>query len=292
MYSGKDPEAAADTALFTDTHAHLGLVEERLGGEAVSELLAAYGFAYASQRVAADLSLAPFIVDIGTKPGDLAKRQDRFGEFPFIRFTAGLWPGLESLETPDAALAALAGDLDRPRCSALGECGLDYHHMEASASAQIALFEAQADMAAERGLPLIVHSRDAFGDTLAVVAKAAKRFPVIIHCFGYGAAEAVKFLDCGCVLSFAGNLSYRSSEGLRAALALTPLDMLLFETDSPYMNPLPRRGKPSTSLDIGRTMEFAASLRMIPLETLAAAVQANALRIFPEKSGQSEAQRS
>lgn len=280
MHSSTNPEAAADAALFTDTHAHLSLVEERLGREAVSELLVAYGLAYASQRTADDVSLAPFIVDIGTRPGDLGPRLERFGEFPFIHFAAGLWPGLESFKAPDAALAALARDLDVSRCSALGECGLDYHHMEASASAQIALFEAQAEMAVQRGLPLIVHSRDAFDDTLAVVAKAAERIPVIIHCFGYEAAEAVKFLDCGCALSFAGNLSYRNSEALRAALALVPLDRLLFETDAPYMNPLPRRGKPSTSLDIGRTMELAASLRMVPRETLAAAVQANAFRIF------------
>jgi TatD DNase family protein len=289
MHNATDPEVKAGAALFTDTHAHLSLVEERLGREAVGGLLAAYGLVSASHGPADDAMLRPFIVDIGTRPGDLGPRLERFDEYPFLRFTAGLWPGIESLEAPEAALTALAGDLDRPRCCALGECGLDYHHMEAPAGAQIALFEAQADLAAERELPLIVHSRDAFADTLAVVAKAARRIPVIIHCFGYGAAEAAEFLDSGCTLSFAGNLSYRSSEGLRAALALVPLDRLLFETDSPYMNPLPRRGKPSTSLDIGRTLELAAALRMLPLEDLATAAQANALRIFPERSGRSEA---
>ncbi len=274
MYSG---------ALYTDTHAHLGLVEERLGRQAVDEMLAAYSLAYASKGSDGKAEKAPFIVDIGTRPGDLGRRLEKFGTFPFLRFTAGLWPGPESLEAPEAALAALSGDLDASRCSALGECGLDYHHMAASASAQIALFEAQADMAMQRELPLIVHSRDAFADTLAVAAAAARRIPVVIHCFGYGAEEAEKFLDAGCSLSFAGNLGYKKSEGLRAALALAPLDRLLFETDSPYMNPLPARGKPSTPLDIVRTMECAASLRKLPPEVLATAAQANAFRIFPER---------
>ncbi|MDP2791255.1 MAG: TatD family hydrolase [Rectinemataceae bacterium] len=275
-------------ALFTDTHAHLSLVEERLGGQAVKGLLEAYRLRYASKGPGDGIERAPFIVDIGTRPGDLRQRLKKFGAFPFLRFSAGLWPGLESLEAPAAALAALASDLDFPQCSALGECGLDYHHMLAPARAQIALFEAQADMALQKDLPLIVHSREAFEDTLAVVTRVAGRIPVVIHCFGYGAGEAAKFLDAGCTISFAGNLSYKNSEGLRASLVLAPLDKILFETDSPYMNPLPSRGKPSTSLDIGRTMECAAALRTMPLEALALAAQANALRIFPERGGRSE----
>lgn len=279
------------TGVFTDSHAHLTLVAERLGLPVAKAMLARYaeageagGQGSASVGRQADgAASSPFIVDIGVNPGDLAPRLAGFGAYPFVRFAAGLWPGRESLEDPEAALTALAADLASPRCSALGECGLDYHHMEAPARDQIALFEAQTAMAVAAGLPLLVHSRDAFSDTLAVAGGAAGKIPVIIHCFGYGAREAEAFLERGCHLSFAGNLTYKKSEGLREALAAAPLDRILFETDSPYMNPMPRRGEPSTSLDLGRTMAAAAEIRGVAPEELSAAAQANALRIFSGK---------
>ena len=155
--------------------------------------------------------------------------------------------------------------------------------MEAPRSEQIDLFTAQASMAADRHLPLIVHSRDAFEDTFTVVAGVASRIPVIIHCFGYGEEEARKFLELGCFLSFAGNLTYKKAEGLQRALAAAPQGSLLMETDSPYMNPMPNRGKASTSLDIARTIEVAARLKNMGVAELSSALQANAVRIFSEK---------
>lgn len=270
---------------FTDSHAHLSLVESRLGKEVVDALLSTFSSAWTSVGGVIDadsdaLSRAPFIMDIGIRPGDLSPRIDRFGAYPFVRFSAGLWPGGESLDKPREALKSLEKDLGSPRCVALGECGLDYHHMEAPRSEQIALFEAQAAIAVERALPLIVHSREAFEDTLAVVSNVSSRIPVIIHCFSYGASSAKRFIEAGCFLSFAGNITYKNSEELRRALQATPADRLLMETDSPYMNPMPSRGKPSTSLDIGRTIARAALLKEMSDEALAASAQANAFRIF------------
>lgn len=272
-------------SIFVDTHAHLSLVEEKCGRAVVEGVLGRYAEARGDGEGGRLGSAAPFIVDIGIRPGDLAPRLDRFGDHSFVRFAAGLWPGRESLGDPDAALTALRSDLRSPRCVALGECGLDYHHMEAPERAQIELFEAQATMAAVAGLPLLIHSRDAFADTLAVAARVAAKIPVVIHCFGYGEREALAFLERGCYLSFAGNLTYKKSGGLREALVAAPLDRILFETDSPYMNPMPRRGEPSTSLDLGRTMAAAAETRGMPLEALASAAHANAYRIFSERKG-------
>lgn len=286
------PNKGGVPALYSDSHAHLGLVESRLGAEAAEALLAAYAEAWESEIQDGREASAPFIVDIGVNPGDLAPRLERLGRYPFVKLSAGLWPGRESLERPGEALAMLREDLRSPRCRALGECGLDYHHMEAPREDQIKLFKAQASMAAELGLPLIVHSRDAFEDTLAVVSEAASSVPVIIHCFGYGAREAEEFLEAGCLLSFAGNLTYKKSDGLRSALAVTPLNKLLMETDSPYMNPMPHRGKDATPLDIGRTIELAARLREISVEELSAAAQANAFRIFSGRWRRSEAEPS
>jgi len=278
-----EPVGEAGLSVFSDSHAHLTLVEARLGSGAMEALLPAYSLAWAESS--GHIGAAPILVDVGIRPGDLAARVERFGAYPFVRFSAGLWPGRESLERPGEALERLKNDLESARCRALGECGLDYHHMEATRGEQMRLFEAQVALAVDRGLPLIVHSREAFEDTLALVSDAPSLVPVVIHCFGYGEAEAARFLEKGCALSFAGNITYKKSEGLQNALRATPLERLLMETDSPYMNPMPSRGKAGTSLDIARTIDQAARLKGLSIEALASAAQANAFRIFSGTRG-------
>lgn len=266
-----DPEPQAGAAV-SDSHAHLGHIVQWLGQDRTRAVLDAY-----------EASDSAFILDIGTRPGDLGERIGAFGAWSRVRFSAGLWPGAESLENPNAALFALEKDLKSGACSALGECGLDYHHMEAEPARQKSLFRSQALLAVEYGLPLIVHSRDAYLDTLEVVAETASYIPVVIHCFGYGPREAEKFLEAGCRLSFAGNLSYKGAGALREAFLACPLDRLLLETDAPYMNPLPFRGKPSTSLDILRTLGLGAVLRNMETDDLARKLSGNADELFPMK---------
>jgi TatD DNase family protein len=153
--------------------------------------------------------------------------------------------------------------------------------MEAERERQLALFEAQAALAQARNLPLIVHSRDAFQDSLGVVSTLGGRIPVILHCFSYGPREAEAFLAAGCLLSFAGNLTYRRAEPLSEALRVAAKGKaFLVETDSPYMNPMPGRGKASTPLDIGRTYAYAASALGQELSELVKAVQERSVKIF------------
>lgn len=265
----------------TDSHAHLEHACERVGEEEISRLLRSYELLGSGPT---GREMLPFILDIGTKAGDLARRKERFGTRPCLHFSAGLWPGKAALDDIGAAMSALAKDAADPSCAAVGECGLDYFHMDAEPERQIELFEAQAALARERRLPLIVHSREAFEDTLKVVKEFAGSLEIVIHCFGYGAREAQAFLDLGCSISFAGNISYKKSEGLREALGIVPLDRLLLETDSPYMNPMPLRGRPSTPADIGRTISLASGLLGKDAEELALLVHRNAFRIFGETS--------
>jgi len=152
--------------------------------------------------------------------------------------------------------------------------------MHGSEAAQAALFSAQIELAVRYGKPLIVHSRDAHRDTLAIVKPAASRIPVVIHCFGYDEAAALEYVAAGCYVSFAGNLSYKKSGALRAACAAVPAGRLLLETDSPYMCPEPRRGKDATPLDIGRTYALAAELRGVGLDALADTIARNASILF------------
>ncbi|MCX8013665.1 MAG: TatD family hydrolase, partial [Rectinema sp.] len=190
----------------------------------------------------------------------------------------------EALEDRVRAIRILIEDvragLSEARLRGIGECGLDYFHNEGSHEAQKALFEAQIECAIEFKLPLVVHSRDAFSDTLALVKRSASSIPVIIHCFGYGPREAEEFLAAGCFLSFAGNLTYPGAKALRDAYARVPLDRLLLETDAPYLNPMPHRGKPSSPLDIGRTYEYAAALRDESVDRLREAMARNVRQLF------------
>ena len=253
---------------LTDSHAHLSYVTERLGASCLEELAAAYG--------AGD----GLIVDPGVDFDDFQSRKRRFGAYHFVRLAAGIWPDAESMKDAGRRIAALEMSVGDPACAAVGECGLDYHWMNGSAAEQAALFGAQVELAVRSGKPLIVHSRLAFAPTLATVEAAAARIPVVIHCFGYGEDEARAFLAAGCFLSFAGNITYKKSAGLRAACAVVPDDRILLETDAPYMNPEPGRGKPSSPFDIGRTYAAVSAIRGCGPERLAALVTANVRAIF------------
>ncbi len=266
--------------LYTDTHAHLSLCEQRIGRHKLFSLLDEYE---ELRRGSAD-SPKPFIVDVGTEAGDLAPRLGVFGRYAWLKFSAGIWPSQTALDNQDESLSRLKDDCASGRVAAIGECGLDYFHMDGSRGAQIRLFEKQIELAGEQSLPLIVHSRDAFEDTFSVLKTGGARLRAIIHCFSYSPAEAEQFLSLGFYLSFAGNLSYRNAPQLREALRLVPDSRLLLETDAPYLNPEPLRGKPASSADIARTYEIAAGLRNSTADKLAGIVQQNAGIIFGTKS--------
>ena len=271
--------------IFTDTHAHLSLISEELGAEALGSLLGAYAEAHA--EAVSEGRLCPILLDPGVEPKDLPERLDLVGGNPpsFLRLAGGVWPSAENLASPASSLDCLSASIAEMsrrgiRVAAIGEGGLDYHHMDGSKALQAELFEGQIALASSLGLPLIVHSRDASADTLSLIANAGISTPVIIHCFSYGSVELAGFLDLGCWISFAGNLTYKKSGALREACAMVPEDRFLLETDAPYMNPMPRRGTSATPLDVERTYAAAAELRGVGIVELAETVTSNAHSLF------------
>ncbi len=253
-------DGATAARAYPDSHAHLSYVSERLGPAFLPAL---------AQRYALSQSL---IMDPGVDSGDYGARKALLGGYPFVLLAAGIWPDPTALPDLDAALAALEADARDRSCAAIGECGLDYHWMKSPPAEQERLFRGQAELALRCGKPLIVHSRDAFPDTLRICAGYAEKVPVIIHCFGYDADAAQAFLSRGCYLSFAGNISYKKADDIRAALELTPLNRLLLETDAPYMNPTPHRGKDSSPFDIERSYALAAAIKKVGQDDLADSV--------------------
>lgn len=253
---------------LSDTHAHLSYVLERNGASFLDEIAAAY------------VDGEAIVLDPGVDFNDFPARQAAFGGLPFVRLAAGIWPDAGVMEKSPDFVSALEGFVSDGACAAVGECGLDYHWMHGTKEQQETLFRAQAELAVRYAKPLIVHSREAHRDTLAIVRDYAGAVPVIIHCFGYDEAAVLDYVALGCRISFAGNLTYKKSDDLRAACRAVPDELLLLETDAPYMCPEPRRGKVSSPIDIQRTYALAAELRSTSVEALGELVTKNARAVF------------
>ncbi len=169
---------------------------------------------------------------------------------------------------------------------ALGEAGLDYHHDAVTRAAQLALFARMLDLAARRALPIIVHTREADEDTLAVMdeagsaALAAAGRLGVVHCYTGGKAFASKLLDRGLYISFSGIVTFRNAEDLREVSAYVPADRLLIETDSPYLTPVPLRGQPNEPAFVPHVAACVARQRKIEAAGLAALTTRNAETLF------------
>jgi TatD DNase family protein len=166
-----------------------------------------------------------------------------------------------------------------PWARAIGETGLDYFRDRAPRGDQRRAFEAQIDLAARTGLPLVIHTREAEHDTFDILRERAYELIVVLHCFS-SPDRLDECVDRGYFCSFAGNVTYPNAEGLRAAARDLPEELLLVETDSPYLAPQPMRGKPNEPANVVATAEFVAGLRDVPYTELEATVERNSARVF------------
>ncbi|HEV2126145.1 MAG TPA: TatD family hydrolase [Chloroflexota bacterium] len=173
------------------------------------------------------------------------------------------------------------------RVVAIGECGLDFFRNLSSASAQREAFEAQLQLAEARQLPVVVHSRDAMDETLAVLAGHSLKSGGVLHCFDGTATDAQRAVACGLHISCAGILTYRKVETLAHALASVPEDRLVVETDCPYLSPAGHRGERNEPAYVRIVAEALARVRQQPMEQIAEQTTANAAALFntPSLSG-------
>jgi len=168
---------------------------------------------------------------------------------------------------------------EQPKVVAIGECGLDYYRDNATREGQLRAFVAQVGLARELDLPLVIHTRDADDDTLAVLGREAEGHSVILHCFSM--VERVdEVVERGYLTSFAGQLTYPTATDLHDAARRIPPEHLLVETDAPYLAPVPRRGRPNRPANVVHTLRFLAGLRGEEPESLNATTAANAARVF------------
>jgi TatD DNase family protein len=181
----------------------------------------------------------------------------------------------------DAAAASAVEELAaHDRVRAIGETGLDYYREGAPRGAQRAAFEAQIGIARRAGLPLVIHMRDSVDDTFALLASEADGVTVILHCFSASRQRAADAAERGWHCSFAGNLTYPKAEELREAARVVPDELLLAETDAPFLAPQPVRGRPNQPANVVATARRLAEVRGASFERVEEAVEANAARLF------------
>ena len=197
----------------------------------------------------------------------------------------GLTPKVRDYHVPlDEALAAVEARLGDPMVVAVGESGLDYFRTaDPGREAQKESFRAHIDMAQRSGLPLQIHDRDAHRETLEVLAEAGAGVPAIVfHCYSGDREMALALAENGWYASFAGPVTYPANGGLREALLALPRELVLVETDAPYLTPAPYRGCPNASYVISHTVRFIADLWEVDEESACQQLMANSVRVYGE----------
>jgi TatD DNase family protein len=244
---------------WTDDHCHLPDSPE--GDELVAEAVAA-----GVER----------LVTVGTDVASSAAMAALARRHPgTVVATAGVHP--HDAKGGTDGLEAL---LDEPETVAVGECGLDFHYDHSPRDVQRAVFAEQIALAVARDLPLVIHTREAWAETFDVLAAEGVPARTVFHCFTGGPDEARRCLELGAHLSFSGIVTFPSAQDLRTAAALTPLDRVLVETDSPYLAPVPHRGRPNRPALVPLVGAAVASAMGRPVEEVAAATWANAEHVY------------
>ena len=200
---------------------------------------------------------------------------------PDVWATIGIHPH-EADAHADLGASALRDRASEPRVIGLGETGLDYHYDKSDRAVQQALFRTHIGVARETGLPIIIHTRDAENDTIAILQDEREKgaFPALIHCFTASKTFAKAVLDLGLTISLSGIVTFKNAKDLQEIAYDLPEDRLLVETDSPFLAPVPKRGQPCEPAFVAHTAAFVAQLRGIETERLAEVTTRNFFGLF------------
>ncbi len=216
-------------------------------------------------------------ITIGSSPTEMAEAAALADGHPDVYTTAGLHPHYAA-DWSDAIGDEIRRRAAHPRCVAIGETGLDWFRDRAPREDQVTAFRAQLAIARDLELPIVIHCRDATDDCFELLAAEAPP-TVILHCFA--ATERLdEAVERGWYCSFAGNVTYGSAVDLQGAARRVPDELVLLETDAPYLSPVPHRGRPNEPAYVMDTLAFVANLRGVAPAALADRVESNAARAF------------
>ena len=254
-------------SFLTDSHCHLEMIRD-----SVADVLASASGAGVGRVITIG-------IDAGSSRGAvaLAAAHDE------VYATVGLHPH-DARQWDDALAAELAALARNERVVAVGECGLDYYRDLSPRDAQRAALVGQIELARRLGKPLVVHIREAAADALDLLARHARDLTVILHCFSQP-DDVEECIERDYYLSFAGNVTYKTAEGLRRAARAVPDERILVETDAPFLTPVPYRGTPNLPQRVVHTAALLAEVRGEDGRMFAELTTANARRAFgiPER---------
>jgi TatD DNase family protein len=223
-------------------------------------------------------------IGTGGGPADLEVAIRLAAQYPFINATVGVHPHDAAKATPET-FARLAELARQPNVLAIGEIGLDYHYDFSPRDVQRSVFVAQLDLAARARKPIVIHTREAWDDTLAMIRESGLPNGGIMHCFTGGPKEAEQALALGFHLSFGGILTFPKADNVREAAALTPADRILVETDAPYLAPVPHRGKRNEPAFMVETARRLGEVRGVTPDDIASATTRNFDRLCGAAGG-------
>jgi TatD DNase family protein len=214
-------------------------------------------------------------VDVGTDAARSAQAVATAAAHDNVWATVGVHPH-DASEGVDGIVALL----DHPKVVAVGEAGLDYHYDHSPRQVQRDVFAAQIALAHERELPLVIHTREAWDDTFAILDREGVPARTVLHCFTGGPAEAQAGLDRGVYVSVSGIVTFKTADDVRAAVAIVPLDRLMVETDSPYLAPVPHRGKTNRPAWVPLVGAAVAAVKQLDVTGVAAQTTKNAIAFY------------
>jgi TatD DNase family protein len=251
--------------MLVDSHCHLDFPDLAGKLDEVFAAMAANGVTHAL-CVGVNLEQLPAVLDLAEKHANLFA-------------SVGVHPDYEEVEEPSVErLVELAR---HPKVVAIGETGLDYFRIQGQPEWQKERFRNHIRAARACGKPLVVHTREAAADTLAILAEeGAKEAGGVMHCFTESWAVAQGALDLGFYISFSGIITFRSAEALREVARQVPLDRMLVETDSPYLAPVPHRGKTNQPAYVRHVAEEVARLHGVSVEEVGRVTSENFFRLF------------
>ncbi len=253
--------------MLIDSHCHLeyeGLVEDRAGVLARARAAGVQGF-----------------LNISTRRSEWAQVVGTAEREADVWASVGIHPH-EADQHADLGAEALLAACDHPRVIGVGETGLDYYYDKSDRAVQRDLFRVHIGVARRTGLPLIVHTRDAEADTAAILSEEMEQgaFPALIHCFTASRQFARTVLDLGLSISISGIVTFKNARELQEIACEVPIDRLLVETDSPFLAPVPHRGRKCEPAFVRDTAAFIAERRGQSLESLAEETTRNFHALF------------
>ncbi len=249
---------------YVDTHCHLDHHEQLSAAEQVERARA---------------SEVTTMITVGTDMASSTQAIATASRHDGVHAAVGVHPN-DAMEATPRVLEVIEQLGRDPACVAIGETGLDYYRDHTTPAQQEASFRAHIDLAKQLDRTLIVHCRDAWHDTLAILADAGAPERVVMHCFSGDHDIADRCVAAGYFVSFAGNVTFRNAGVLQAVAATIPLDLLLSETDAPFLTPHPHRGQPNDPSFVVVTLRALAELQQRDVDEVRAAVAANAARAF------------